>query len=639
MLWTALVRPRPGAHLRARHPLQPRRRAGRRRRRRPTSTAPPSAGPATTSPSSPTAARWPRRSRPPSVLAGDGIDAEVIDLRTLRPLDTDTILGSVARTHRAVIVDEGWRSGSLSAEISARITEGAFYDLDAPVARVCSAEVPMPYAKHLEEAALPQVRRHRRRRPRRARGRLTMGEFRMPSLGADMDAGTIVEWRVAARRRPCTAATSSPSSRPRSPTSRSRSSRTASSRSCSSSRAARCPVGTVARPHRRRTPTRQPPAPPAPPSRAAAEPGAAPSRPRRSPSRRPRPSRSPADSRGPLRPRLAPGPPAGRRRAASTSASVAGTGPERRGRSRRRRRRPAGAVDPGRRRAGHRGRAGRTTTGADRAADRQAAMRHAIGELMARSKREIPHYYLATTIDLGAGPRLAGRRQRRPAGHRAHAARRPAAARRPPWPPARCPAVNGFWRRRLPAVARGAPRRGGLAARRRPGRAGHPRRRPARRSTSSWQALRDLVQRARAGGLRSSEMSDPTITVTNLGDQGVEEVFGVIYPPQVALVGFGKIVERPWAVDRACSASARSCGPPSPPTTGSSDGHDGAALPRRHRPPAPAPGGTVNRDDALDLLARLLHRIAPEVDPSDLVPRRAAPGRASTSTRWTSSTS
>jgi pyruvate dehydrogenase E1 component beta subunit len=89
-------------------------------------------------------------------LAGEGIEAEVIDLRTLRPLDTPTILASVARTHRAVIVDEGWRSGSISAEISARIMEGAFYELDAPVARVCSAEVPMPYPKHLEDAALPQ---------------------------------------------------------------------------------------------------------------------------------------------------------------------------------------------------------------------------------------------------------------------------------------------------------------------------------------------------------------------------------------------------------------------------------------------------------------------------------------------------
>src|SRR5574341_894133 len=92
-------------------------------------------------------------------LAADGIQAEVIDLRTLRPLDEATILASVARTHRAVVIDEGWRSGSLAAEVSARIMEGGFWELDAPVARVCSAEVPMPYAKHLEEAALPKVKR------------------------------------------------------------------------------------------------------------------------------------------------------------------------------------------------------------------------------------------------------------------------------------------------------------------------------------------------------------------------------------------------------------------------------------------------------------------------------------------------
>lgn len=89
-------------------------------------------------------------------LAADGIDAEVIDLRTLRPLDSDTFLESVRHTHRAVVVDEGWRTGSLSAEIAARIAEEAFYELDAPVRRVCTAEVPIPYAKHLEEAALPQ---------------------------------------------------------------------------------------------------------------------------------------------------------------------------------------------------------------------------------------------------------------------------------------------------------------------------------------------------------------------------------------------------------------------------------------------------------------------------------------------------
>jgi pyruvate dehydrogenase E1 component beta subunit len=90
------------------------------------------------------------------LLAADGIAAEVIDLRTLRPLDTATVLASVARTHRALVVDEGWRTGSFAAEVSARIMEGGFYDLDGPVQRVCSAEVPIPYARHLEEAALPQ---------------------------------------------------------------------------------------------------------------------------------------------------------------------------------------------------------------------------------------------------------------------------------------------------------------------------------------------------------------------------------------------------------------------------------------------------------------------------------------------------
>jgi len=90
-------------------------------------------------------------------LAREGIDAEVVDLRTLRPLDTKTIVDSVRRTHRAVVIDEGWKSGSIAAEIMARVMENAFYDLDAAPARVCSVEVPMPYPKHLEDAAIPQV--------------------------------------------------------------------------------------------------------------------------------------------------------------------------------------------------------------------------------------------------------------------------------------------------------------------------------------------------------------------------------------------------------------------------------------------------------------------------------------------------
>lgn len=92
-------------------------------------------------------------------LAADGISVEVVDLRTLRPLDDITILRSVARTHRALVVDEGWRTGGLSAEVAARISEECFYDLDAPVGRVAAVEVPIPYPRHLEQAALPSTER------------------------------------------------------------------------------------------------------------------------------------------------------------------------------------------------------------------------------------------------------------------------------------------------------------------------------------------------------------------------------------------------------------------------------------------------------------------------------------------------
>ncbi|MGY4969828.1 alpha-ketoacid dehydrogenase subunit beta [Streptomyces nigrescens] len=90
-------------------------------------------------------------------LAADGISAEVVDLHVLRPLDDEAVAASVARTHRAVVIDEAWRTGSIAAEVSARIAEGSLYELDAPVERVCSAEVPIPYARLLEQAALPQT--------------------------------------------------------------------------------------------------------------------------------------------------------------------------------------------------------------------------------------------------------------------------------------------------------------------------------------------------------------------------------------------------------------------------------------------------------------------------------------------------
>ena len=173
-------------------------------------------------------------------------------------------------------------------------------------------------------------------------------------------------------------------------------------------------------------------------------------------------------------------------------------------------------------------------------------MRHAIGELMARSKREIPHYYVATTVDLGTATAwLAEANGRRSVVDRVLPAamllKASALAARDN------PSVNGFWDggfRAASVVHLGVAvslRNGGLVA---------PAIHDADRASLDevMAALRDLVQRARAGRLRSSEMSDPTITVTNLGDQGVEEVLGVIYPPQVAIVGFGAIVERPWAV-------------------------------------------------------------------------------------------
>ncbi len=179
---------------------------------------------------------------------------------------------------------------------------------------------------------------------------------------------------------------------------------------------------------------------------------------------------------------------------------------------------------------------------------RQAAMRKAIGALMARSKREIPHYYLSTTIDLSSASAWLERANlERPVSKRLVAPvlllKATALA------VARVPEMNGFMvnDESMPSevVHVGVAvslRTGGVIA-------------PAIHNADKlsldelMRALKNLVGRARKGVLRSSEMSDPTITVTNLGDLGVEAVFGVIYPPQVALVGFGRIAQRPWASD------------------------------------------------------------------------------------------
>jgi pyruvate dehydrogenase E2 component (dihydrolipoamide acetyltransferase) len=173
-------------------------------------------------------------------------------------------------------------------------------------------------------------------------------------------------------------------------------------------------------------------------------------------------------------------------------------------------------------------------------------MRHAIGELMSRSKREIPHYYLQRQIDMSrALAWLAQENLARPVPERLVPAALLLSA--VAGAAADTQAMNGFWvdGRLQPAgaVHLGVAislRGGGLIA---------PALHDADKKTLSelMTGLRDLVTRARTGRLRSSEMSDPTITVTNLGEHGVDLVHGVIYPPQVALVGFGDIRERPWA--------------------------------------------------------------------------------------------
>jgi pyruvate dehydrogenase E2 component (dihydrolipoamide acetyltransferase) len=185
--------------------------------------------------------------------------------------------------------------------------------------------------------------------------------------------------------------------------------------------------------------------------------------------------------------------------------------------------------------------------------DRQARLRQAIGAAMARSKREVPHYYLATTIDMQrAMTWLADENLRRSVADRllygVLLIKAVALALR------EVPELNSVWRGGEPvrseAVHVGvaiALRGGGLVAP-----ALHD---AARQSLGDlMRSFRDLVQRARSGGLRSSELSDPTITVTSLGEQGVESAFGIIFPPQVAIVGFGKIVERPWVVDGQVTA-------------------------------------------------------------------------------------
>jgi pyruvate dehydrogenase E2 component (dihydrolipoamide acetyltransferase) len=349
-----------------------------------------------------------------------------------------------------------------------------------------------------------------------------MIEFRMPSLGADMDEGTLLEWQVApgdaVRRGQVVALVDT--------------AKAAVEIECWQAGRVfellirpgdKVPVGTPIATLLEAG--ESPEAAPRHPLATTAQRAAAP------PTATPAPAAVPATAGPPGRPRISP---AARKRAAELGidpAALTGTGPQ-------------GAVG-----------LEDVEAAAKRAAllDRQAAMRQTIAAAMSRSKREIPHYYLGETVPLAAAMAwLAVRNAGRPPEVRLLPSvlvlKAVSLALR------EYPQLNGFWRDGAFQAASGihlgvavALRRGGLIA-------------PALHDVADkpldqlMGEMGDLVQRARSGSLRSSELADATLTVTQLGDQGVDSVFGVIYPPQVALVGVGRIAERPWVEDgRLCA--------------------------------------------------------------------------------------
>ena len=426
--------------------------------------------------------------------------------------------------------------------------EHAFYDLDAPVERVCSAEVPMPYAKHLEEAAAAD---RARGRGRRATGRRHVadadGIFRMPSLGADMDSGTVLEWLVhpgdEVHRGDLVAVVKTDKADieveifedgvigellvPE---------------------GTEVDVGTpLATLRRAPVPT---PAPRADPRRRAADAvRSAPAPCTRAAAAAAAPT---APSRPPPAPPPAPGAPAGRRavaaspyarrRAAELGVDLDALVPPQPGH-------PITAADverapPRGTRAGRAARARRARRPGRRDATRD---RQSHGALEARDPALLPRAgHLAHAHDGLAHASQRGRSRWRSACCPPRSSTRRSRSR-----PREMPALNGFWQDDAFVPGDGvhlgvaiALRGGGLIA-------------PAMRDADQlalpelMARLRDLAARARGGRLRGSEMTDATITVTNLGDQGVRAVFGVIYPPQVALVGFGKVADRVWRRRRA----------------------------------------------------------------------------------------
>jgi 2-oxoisovalerate dehydrogenase E1 component len=440
-------------------------------------------------------------------LAGEGLSAEVIDLRSLRPIDWPTVFGSVRRTRRLVVVDESWKTAGLAAEIVARVAEELPGILVAPPARVCTEEVPIPYPRHLEEAALPSAERIATAARQALQYEVSavppaiaaepvppssipqapaspapgdvvpsipadgghLGgpvEVRLPALGADMEEGTLLEWKVQpgqqVRRGDILAVIDTVK--------------------------AALDVeswhdGTV--------------------ERLLVEPGT----------------------------RLAVGTPILRLVGTETAAATASQAP--------RSRSSPSPPPPSRPAADEPG----------EMADRATAMRPVIAAAMSRSNREIPHYYLSdlVTVDAAQGwldqanaNRTVAERLLMPALFVAATAR---ALRR-------FGEFNGFYRADGFEPARGIHvgvaitlRGGGLVSP-----ALHHADRPGVDELS--RRLLDLTRRARAGSLTRAELAEGTVTITNLGERGVDSVLGVIHPPQVALVGFGRPRVRPVVRDR-----------------------------------------------------------------------------------------
>jgi pyruvate dehydrogenase E1 component beta subunit len=498
-------------------------------------------------------------------LAQEGLEAEVVDMRVLRPLDIAAVVESVTRTRRLLVVDEAWRSGSLAAEIVAQVAETASHHLAAPARRVCSAEVPMPYARHLEAAALPLPPRivEAARALCAQPGGGTAPATAQASPGGCRSAGPATAPATSELGEPAASpalaasAASAFEAQPQSPAATAGSLASAGTVATSTSQAfidltlpslgADMDDGTLVQwkvavgdPVRRGQVVALVDT-----AKAAieveswhegtvqvllAEPGM----------------------------RLPVGTPIARLQVAASPSSTT----------------PAPSSAPSR--PGPSPERAPPTISSESRGARLAAMQSVTAAAMARSKREIPHLYLAE--DLGFEPAaqwLDVRNANRPPSQRVLAAalRLKAAA----LAAAVHPGFSGHWIdgawRPAAAVHLGvaiAVRGGGLVA-------------PALCDAGQMDidtlslALRDLVRRARTGTLRAAELNQATLTVTDLGETGVQQVLGIIHPPQVALIGYGRVADRPWATPDGLRV-----GPVLTATLSAdhrvSDGHRGAAL-------------------------------------------------------------